>query len=426
MMKRRNFCYQTLLGLAAVNMPALIPGHAYAALPGTVTWGGAYLLEDKPGFMPYTRQALQMNENTSPTGEKANKTLLKEIRAHDWSSSGIDLRTGLKKKQTRYGMVFGLAAEQVLATVYLERLQATQYILRQIGYVTVYDIVDRRIVSCIAVRGRYLDDKPGPPDNSILPTLFFNLLANKNQSGSVARFMVEKIGDYPFEEKYQGKYFQVDPVIFTDLALLHAEQYGIDPEKYGDDIGFAATTAFSENLKSPLVPFRKTSAVNRDMLSEMKIVAMTAESPLDTSLKLKPSDMGIEVTHQGWEFTVTQTSETRNQVALVTRISIRMYDKVTSETVYQQSFYGRQDFNELPQAGLSIDRKSRLFMLHETLLDRAFASISSEQMRGLVYDGEEIDVPGQKTFIQADAEDWNAYSKECVRVASMLPRAFGS
>ena len=425
-MKRRNFCFQTVLGLTAATMPPLFSRRVQAALPGTVTWGGAYLLEDKPGFMPYTRQALQMNENMSPTGEKANKTLLNEIRAHDWSGSGIDLRTGLKKKQTRYGMVFGLAAEQVLATVYLNRLEATQYILRQIGYVTVYDIIDRRIVSCIAVRGRYLDDKPGPPDESLLPSLFFNLLANKDQSGSVARFMVEKIKDYPFEEKYQGKYFKVDPVIFTDLAKLHAEQYNIDLAKYGDDTGFAATTAFSESLKSPLVPYRKTSAVNRNMLDEMKIVAMDAENPLDTSLQLKPSDAGIEITHEGWEFTVTQTSETRNQVALVTRISIRMYDRVTDETVYHQSFYGRQDFNELPQAGLSIDRKSRLFMLHETLLDRAFASINSEEIRGLVYDGEEMSVPGQTTFIQADAEDWGAYGKECNRVAAMLPRAFGS
>ena len=69
--------------------------------------------------------------------------------------------------------------------------------------------------------------------------------------------MVEKIKDYPFEEKYQGKYFKVDPVIFTNLAKLHAEQYNIDLAKYGDDTGFAATAAFSESLKSPLVPYRK-------------------------------------------------------------------------------------------------------------------------------------------------------------------------
>ena len=77
----------------------------------------------------------------------------------------------------------------------------------------------------------------------------------------------------------------------------------------------------------------------------------------------------------------------------------------------------------IASAGLSIDRKSRLFMLHETLLDRAFASINSEEIRGLVYDGEEMSVPGQTTFIQADAEDWGAYGKECNRVAAMLPQA---
>jgi len=424
--KRRDFCIQSTLGLAALNLSLFHATPALAALPGTVTWGGAYLLEDKPGFMPHTRRALAMAENDSPNGQSANKTLLTEIRATDWSGSGLDLRTGLKKKETRYGMVFGLAAEQVLASVYLPQLDATQYILRQIGYVTVYDIIDRRIVSCIAVRGRYLDDQPGAPNDALIPYLFFNLLANKDNSGSIARFMVEKIRAYPFEEKYQGRYFQVDPVLFSDLAVLHAEQLGIDIGTYADDTGFAATTAFSESLRSPLVPYRKTSAVNREMLSEMKIVSTAGDSALNTALPLKPADCGIEITHQGWEFTVTASSETRNQVALVTRLTLRMYDKANGETIFNQSYYGRQDFNELPKAGLSIDRKSRLFMLHETILDRAFSAIALEEARGTLYDGEEIAVPGQMTFIQADAEDWDLFSAECNRVSGMVPRAFGS
>ena len=425
-MQRRDFCLKVALTFTACATPPTKFSAAFAALPGTVTWGGAYLMEDKPNFMPFSRKALKISGANSPTGQSANETLLDEIRAADWKGAGIDVRTGLKKKETRYGMVFGLAAEQVLASVYLPQLAATQYILRQIGYLNVYDIIDRRIVSCIAVRGRYLDDQPGVPNDEILPSLFFNLLAQRNQSGSIARFLVEKLKSYPFEEKYQGKYFQVDSVIFSDLAKLHAEQMGVDTDRYADDTGFAATTAFSEVLRCPLVPYRKTSAINRDMLSEMKIVSSSGNSPLNTLLPLKPADCGVEVTHRGWEFTVTTASDTRNEVALVTRMNLRFYDKESGETLLNQGYYGRQDFNELQQAGLSIDRRSRLFMLHETILDRAFAGIASEQQRGTIYDGVEIAVPGQKTFIQADAEDWDLFSAECNRVFGMLPRAFGS
>jgi len=160
-------------------------------------------------------------------------------------------------------------------------------------------------------------------------------------------------------------------------------------------------------------------------MSEMKIVSTSGESPLNTSLPLKPADCGIDITHEGWEFQTTKTSDVRNQVALVTRVRISMYDKKSGDTFFNQSYYGRQDFNELPESGLSINRLSRLFMLHETMLDTAFKGIKSEQSRGQIYDGIETIVPAQKTFIQADAQNWDLFDNECKKVFAALPRKFG-
>jgi len=424
-LKRREFTSKSAAALSTLAAPNLLFSPALAALPGTVTWGGAYLLEDKPGIMPYTRSALQMSKNNSPNGTSVNKTLLREIRDTDWTGTGLDLRTGLKKKETRYGMVFGLAAEQVLAAVYLPAADKTQYILRQIGYVTVYDIVDRRIVSCIAVRGRYIESRVGKFDEAILPKLFFNLLADKNNTGSVARFMVEKIKDYPFAEKYQGEYFQVNKVVFVEYAIASAAETGINTDSYGDDTALAVTTAFSEKLQSPIVPYRKTTAINRDMLSEMKIVSTSGDSALNTALPLRPADCGIEITHQGWDFVITASSSTRNQVTLVTRLTLRCFDKDRGATFFNQEYYGKQDFLESTNSDMSIARENRLFMLHETIIDRAFAGIKSEKSRGIVFDGEEITARGQKTFIQAAAEDWDMFSAESNLVLERLPRVFG-
>ena len=199
----------------------------------------------------------------------------------------------------------------------------------------------------------------------------------------------------------------------------------MDTNRYADEVGFAATTAFSEVLQCPLVPYRKVSAINKNMISEMKIVSTSGESALNTTLPLKSADCGIQITHEGWEFQITKSSDVRNEVALVTRISIIMYEKISENTFFNQSYYGRQDFNELPQAGLSIDRVPRLFMMHETILDSAFKGIRSDQMRGAVYDGIETLGPGQKTFIQADAQNWDEFNTECKKVFSRLPRKFG-
>jgi hypothetical protein len=160
------------------------------------------------------------------------------------------------------------------------------------------------------------------------------------------------------------------------------------------------------------------------MLSEMKIVSASGDSALNTALQLKPADYGMKITHEGWDFVITASSDTRNQVALVTRLSFRFYDKDSGETFFNQSYYGEQEFVEF--INFSIERKSRLFMLHETIIDRVFSGIWSEDVRGKVFDGEEIKTKSQKTFIQADADEWDIFTVENNFVLASLPRAFGS
>ena len=98
-MKRRDVNIRLGFTLCSMTMPNFMLKDAFAALPGSVTWGGIYLLEDRPDVMPFTRRALEMSKNDSPTGVSVNKTLLQEIRNTDWSGTGINLRTGLKKRK---------------------------------------------------------------------------------------------------------------------------------------------------------------------------------------------------------------------------------------------------------------------------------------------------------------------------------------
>jgi len=182
-MKRRTF-----LGLATAagglygtshHLPFVTP--ANAAIPGTVTWGGAYLLDEGSNQTPHTKAALAMTANTSPTGQTVNRALLDAIREADWSSAGIDLRAGMDKTTTRYGMVFGLSRETVLQSGYRPSEDATAFNLRLTGYNIVFDIIDNRVIATFAVRGRYFTALDGKATDDALPRLFFVLLANKNQ-----------------------------------------------------------------------------------------------------------------------------------------------------------------------------------------------------------------------------------------------------
>lgn len=448
-MRRRQFLSSATAagGLYATSHYLPLISSADAAVPGTVTWGGAYLLDETTTDMPHTRAALAMNASSSPTGQSVNKALLDAIRAADWTKAGIDLRAGMDKQETRYGMVFGLSRESVLQSGYRPSEDATAFNLRLTGYNILYDILDRRIIATFAVRGRYFTALAGNAGGSALPELYFDLLANKQNTGSIARFMTDLALDYEYDIKYRGKNFRYIDTVTTEFGQVAADLIGLDPVQYGEEIALVATTAFSEKLKVPVIPYQKTTAVNRRMLREMTIVSSSGDSPLNTALPLAEAQIGIRVFNHGWEFQerdvelqgrikTGQLKSLQNkslvdfnqvEVTLGARIEIQIFEIEGGRPILSQQFFGQWAFLEYADPEFQMDRKSRVYLLHETLLDRAFDAILNEDMRGKLYDGLSIQQKADEAYyLEALSEDWDVLSGECAEVAALLPRAFGA
>ncbi len=448
-MRRRQFLSSATAagGLYATSHYLPLISSANAAVPGTVTWGGAYLLDETTTDMPHTKAALAMNASSSPTGQSVNKALLDAIRAADWTKAGIDLRAGMDKQETRYGMVFGLSRESVLQSGYRPSEDATAFNLRLTGYNILYDILDRRIIATFAVRGRYFTALAGNAGGSALPELYFDLLANKQNTGSIARFMTDLALDYEYDIKYRGKNFRYIDTVTTEFGQVAADLIGLDPVQYGEEIALVATTAFSEKLKVPVIPYQKTTAVNRRMLREMTIVSSSGDSPLNTALPLAEAQIGIRVFNHGWEFQerdvelqgrikTGQLKSLQNkslvdfnqvEVTLGARIEIQIFEIEGGRPILSQQFFGQWAFLEYADPEFQMDRKSRVYLLHETLLDRAFDAILNEDMRGKLYDGLSIQQKADEAYyLEALSEDWDVLSGECAEVAALLPRAFGA
>ncbi len=448
-MRRRQFLSSATAagGLYATSHYLPLISSANAAIPGTVTWGGAYLLDETTTDMPHTKAALAMNASSSPTGQSVNKALLDAIRAADWTKAGIDLRAGMDKQETRYGMVFGLSRESVLQSGYRPSEDATAFNLRLTGYNILYDILDRRIIATFAVRGRYFTALAGNAGGSALPELYFDLLANKQNTGSIARFMTDLALDYEYDIKYRGKNFRYINTVTTEFGQVAADLIGLDPVQYGEEIALVATTAFSEKLKVPVIPYQKTTAVNRRMLREMTIVSSSGDSPLNTALPLAEAQIGIRVFNHGWEFQerdvelqgrikTGQLKSLQNkslvdfnqvEVTLGARIEIQIFEIEGGRPILSQQFFGQWAFLEYADPEFQMDRKSRVYLLHETLLDRAFDAILNEDMRGKLYDGLSIQQKADEAYyLEALSEDWDVLSGECAEVAALLPRAFGA
>jgi hypothetical protein len=448
-MRRRQFLSSAAAagGLYTTSHYLPLISSADAAVPSTVTWGGAYLLDETTTDMPHTRAALAMNASSSPTGQSVNKALLDAIRAADWTKAGIDLRAGMDKQETRYGMVFGLSRESVLQSGYRPSEDATAFNLRLTGYNILYDILDRRIIATFAVRGRYFTALAGNAGGSALPELYFDLLANKQNTGSIARFMTDLALDYEYDIKYRGKNFRYIDTVTTEFGQVAADLIGLDPVQYGEEIALVATTAFSEKLKVPVIPYQKTTAVNRRMLREMTIVSRSGDSPLNTALPLAEAQIGIRVFNHGWEFQerdvelqgrikTGQLKSLQNkslvdfnqvEVTLGARIGIQIFEIEGGRPILSQQFFGQWAFLEYADPEFQMDRKSRVYLLHETLLDRAFDGILNEDIRGKLYDGLSIQQKADEAYyLEALSEDWDVLSGECADVAALLPRAFGA
>ncbi len=115
------------------------------------------------------------------------------------------------------------------------------------------------------------------------------------------------------------------------------------------------------------------------------------------------------------------------QVTLGARIEIQIFEIENERSIFTQQFFGQWIFLEYAEREFQMDRRSRLYLLHETLLDRVFDAILNEDIRGQLYDGLSIQKKNDEAYyLEALSEDWDILSGECAELASLLPRAFGA
>ena len=394
---------------------------ALARIPGTVTWGGVYPLGNK-NSLPHVTGALSL---ATDEGITFNNLMLSELREINWSIASVDLRTGLKRKLTRYGLVMAFAYERVLTDLYSPKLDATQFDLRLIAYTILYDVEDRKVIAAFANRYRFFDSRPGDTTSNDLASLYFDLMINDDGALNLPKQAAKDISDFPFALKYRGKTFKVTSITGSKFAEEGASALGMGLMPYYDDIGFVATCAFSEKLLSPVIPYEKTRALTTDLIGEMKIIATDGEGPLNTSLPLPEPEVAISIFHDGWDFKEKSLSEQRTQVTLATSFTISFTDQESATLLYSQGFFGQQDFVEIDSIGYKISRGARIYRMHEALLDRALLSIADPATRGALFDGINVKNESEHTFLQAVEEDWDHFTSQNETIYSLLPRAFG-
>jgi len=111
---------------------------------------------------------------------------------------------------------------------------------------------------------------------------------------------------------------------------------------------------------------------------------------------------------------------------------LKFVDVETDQILYEQQFWGVWRYKEYAEHEFQMARKSRVYMLHETIIDRAIESIINEDLRGQLYDGLNTKIKGrdgnlfESYYLEALADDWDVLSAECALIIKQLPKAFGT
>ena len=420
-MKRRQF----VSGLSGGVMAMAASLHhwlkpASARLRQPVTWGGAYV-QDEAMPMPHLNKAIMLRDSN---GKHINQVLFETIRGINWSETDIDLAALIDQDMsttTEYGMVLVFAAEQSLGQIYFPDKQETLYIARLVGYNMVYNVKKREIIANFGVRGRYYDALSGKPDDDALPGIYFDLVTNQNREGSIARLMTEKVSQYPYSNRYGGKRFKVTSIEAKPLVATAAKQTAMDADIFKEQMGYLSTVCFSEQTAVPIIPYTKTAALNTKLAQEMRITAFDGNSALNTILPLPDPEIGISIILDGWNFNETHSTDQRNQVTLTMSLTVVFRTLSDGNIIFNQQYFAQKDFYEIPNANYIMSRDARVYILHEELIDKIFAGITTPSVRLALYEGIELIQQSEASFVQAVTDDKDTYQDHYERVAGYLP-----
>lgn len=400
-----------------ISLHSFISSKAYSGISESVNWAGISYLSGgrKQVDLNFTRKALEIKAPGS-NQSKANKALLDALSSVNLQDVGLNLDFSGYARGARFGMIFALANELIIKLDKQE--DYTDVVLRLVGYNILFNIKKRDILSTFPVRAKYLQSYEGPV-NVDLPKAFLEMITGGlGQNDSIASWYTSKLASYPFELKYGGGSFQVVAPIHRDRVRKDCAAIDITVDKISDMIGLAATTAFGDVMKAPIIPFRKSRATGADMLVRFATGSETI------GLALPSPDYAVEIMLRGWQFKEEQVTEHRKQVGLAVGMNIRIYETYSNKEIFSQRYRAIHKYLEMVNKDNASSRLSRVYILYEGLVEQAFNAIADVSLRKRLVEGDTRITEDMELSYKLMQEDLAILNKESDEVMVAVPQPF--
>lgn len=370
----------SVVGVSAVSgFTSLIPSAGRAEILESVNWAGISYISGPHADLIHSRNALKIKVSGNSNQSKANKALWNALSSVNWKEVGLPNFDMEGYATTQFGMIFALATEMIIKLDAQE--DYTDVVLRLVGYNILFDVETRNVISTFPVRGKYLQSYEGLRTVN-LTELFLGMITGSNNTGdSIAAWYEKNLSSHSFEARNRGWSFQVAPLTYRDRVIEDCAAIGTTVEIFQDMVGLAATAAFGDATKAPVIPFRISRATSRDMLivfSDSKRMGLALPSP----------NYAIEVKLRGWHFAEEQVTQHRKQVGLAVGMNIRIYDTDFKKEIFNQRYRGIHKYIEMSNRDSASSRLSRVYILYEGLLEISFKAITDTNIRKRLVNGD--------------------------------------
>lgn len=356
-----------------------ISSSARADIPESINWAGISYIEGENADLAYSRDALSIRVPENPNQSQADKALWDALSSINWKEIGLPNFDMGGYANTRYGMIFALANEMVIKLD--AREDYTDVVLRLVGYNILFNVETRNIVSTFPVRGKYLQSYDGLRKINLTKLFLKMITGSDNTDDSIASWYKQRLSSQSFETGGDGSWtFQVSTITHRDRVIEDCAGIGTTVDKFKDMIGLAATAAFGDAIKAPVIPFRISRATERDML-----IVFSDSGKM--GLALPRPNYAIEINLRGWHFDEKQITKHRKQVGLAVGMNIRIFDADFQKDIFNQRYRGIHKYIEMSNRDSASSRLSRVYILYEGLLEMAFNAIADINLRKQLVEG---------------------------------------
>ena len=438
---RRQMMSQSIGATTALLVSTQFPSLGLAAIEQTtfsgfdgqsIVWGGVGYLPTDKAAIPNILPVIKMK--TANGGQLLNQLLGKELfnkleTENSFCQKVNDANLCWGKTDTdgdaRFGMILGIAAEQIIQDSRDETASFT--FLRLISYNFIFQVTATggvQIIACYPVGGR-LDSVTYGLDTTSLKEYYLAMFSNTSTSGETIPQQYRRLFETrPFGKIKTGLNFRVSSVSLQPAVIKYFKKENVNPDHFTEWLGTAATVSLGDNLNVSVLPYKLSDATFAMAESFSDKQELFFGIP-DGDLEVEPSLLLVKITLGDHP-----RDDTKFLQKLVVFLHVKINRVINNQktTLFKQVIFGEQFQVIFKKKEWRQADSTTVYKLTEDSLNMMIKAIAQPEMRAQLIAGIKVESEsserdaeiGQYKRVKLRSETSPNFESECDALQSYI------